>query len=500
MIVYDLTTYYPPPSHLALSPFEMYREPLVILALADGVELDHVSYRGNTRRSLNGNGPPRPEHNMRELYQDLEDLRDRYPKALVHQLLLFDYTPKENAAALPEGLVAVPPAEQCKVTTMKTIMCDISSMLLAEMTTLAKSLQALNTIESPSNSQVSRQYNGASWPTIQGEMLSRRNSQYSLPEDSRSSSPAGSVDRSHVRMSMPVFPPGAGSTSSTPSARPTTPMNGVPSDGSSTFEDMLGAQKDMGLNGSPRNLQRGIPPRLADMRSSSSDRVSVQGFGSNSISERSRNKGKSRVGIVIGSLYMIAGRWADGMKELIDSAYIARTNLDHLWHAKALDNIVVCILMLAWTGLDFQIPQICYVSTDQKAVSTPNPQTPEQQRTPTSNRLVALQNLVALLPELLDRILNLYARAANNTGESLPQFPFSESVIRFSKLLSAIHLSGGVLDDEVLKQLILGKVPKKKPKHHHTSSKYSSHTNRNNHHTVSSDASDDHVNRKLASC
>src|ERR1700693_4858869 len=89
MIVYDLTTFYPPNTHLSLSPFELYREPLVILALADGVELNHVSYRGKTRRSLNGNGPPRPEHNMRELYQDLEDLRDRYPKALVHQLLLF---------------------------------------------------------------------------------------------------------------------------------------------------------------------------------------------------------------------------------------------------------------------------------------------------------------------------------------------------------------------------------------------------------------------------
>ena len=456
MIVYDLTTFYPPASHLSLSPFEIYREPLIILALVDGAELDHVSYRGNARRNFNANGPPRPEHNMRELYQDLEDLRDRFPKALVHQMLLFEYTPKENAAALPEGLVAVPPVEKCRMTTMKTIMCDISSILLAEMTTLAKSLQALNTIDSPSNSQVSRQHNASPWPTMHGEGVSRRNSQYSLPEDSRSASPAESVDRSH-RMSMPVFPPGAGSNSSTPSARPTTPMNGVPSDSSNTFDDIVGP------NGSPRNLQRNIPPRLADLKSSSIDRVSVQGFGSNSISERSRNKGKSRVGIVIGSLYMIAGRWSDALKELIEAAYIARNNLDHLWHAKALDNIVVCMLMLAWTGLDFQIPQICYVSTDQKAVATPTLLSPDQQKSPASNRFVSLQNLVALLPELLDRILNLYARAANNTGESLPQYPFSESAIRFSKLLSAIHLAGGVLDDDVLQMLVLGKPLQKRP-------------------------------------
>jgi hypothetical protein len=455
MIVYDLTTFYPPSSHLALSPFELYREPLVILALADGAELDHVSYRGNSRRSLNGNGPPRPEHNMRELYQDLEDLRDRYPKALVHQLLLFDFVSREKAATLPEGLVAVPPAEQCKVTTMRTIMCDISSMLLAEMTTLAKSLQALHTIDSPSYSQNARQYNGSSWPTIHGDTLSRRNSQYSLPDGSRSSSPAESVDRSHVRISMPVFPP-AGSNSSTPSARPTTPMNGATSDNPTTFDEIVGAQK----GGSPRNQPRVNPPRFGapDVRDSSRDRVAVQGFGSNSISERARNKGKSRVGIVIGSLYMVAGRWGDAMKELVEAASIAKNNLDHLWHAKALDNILVCMLMLAWTGVDFQIPQICYVSAE-RATSSPTPQ--DQQRSLASNHIVALQNLTLLLPELLDRILNLYARAANNTGESLPQHPFSESVIRFSKLLSAIHLVGGTLDDKVLQLLVLGTPLKK---------------------------------------
>ncbi|KAE8450136.1 hypothetical protein EG329_006917 [Mollisiaceae sp. DMI_Dod_QoI] len=445
MIVYDLTTFYPPPSHVALSPFELYREPLVIIALADGAELDHVSYRGNTRRSLNGNGPPKPEHNLRELYQDLEDLRDRYPKALVHQILLFDYVPRESLGTLPEGLVSIPPPEQCKRTTMKTVMCDISSMLLAEMTTLAKSLQALNTIDSPSQAQINRQYNGA-WHVAQAEMLSRRNSQYSLQGDSRSGSPAGSVDRSHVRMSMPALRR-ADSNASTPSARPSTP-NGT-SGLATTFDEIVGP-----------NPATALPPRLATTENSrdiSQDRVQVQGFGSGSVSERSRNKGKGRIGIVIGSLYMKAGRWLDALKELVEAAIIAKNALDHLWHAKALDNILVSMLMLAWTGIDFQIPQICYVSAE-KTSSTPNSQ---DQRSPASNRLVSLQNLTVLLPELLDRILNLYARAANNTGESLPPFPFSESVIRFSKLLSAVHLAGGTIDDDVLQLLVLG-VPFKK--------------------------------------
>ncbi|KAL2067789.1 hypothetical protein VTL71DRAFT_15885 [Oculimacula yallundae] len=455
MIVYDLTTFYPPPSHVALSPFELYREPLVIIALADGAELDHVSYRGN-RRSLNGNGVPRPEHNMRELYQDLEDLRDRYPKALVHQILLFDHVQEKSAAPLPEGLVPVPPPAECKRTTMKTIMCDISSLLLAEMTTLAKSLQALPTVESPSQSQISRQNNGA-WQQGQTDAISRRNSQFSLPSDPRSNSPGGSLDRSHVRMSMPAQLQRANSSSASPSVRPSSPTNGVAGARvASTFDDIVGSGgRDL------KNGQKAVPSRFAGgdaIRDTSQDRVSVQGFGSNSISERSRNKGKGRIGIVIGSLYMTAGRWPDALKELVEGASIAKNNLDHLWHAKALDNILVSMLMLAWAGLDFQIPQVCYISAD-KAPSTPNS---NEQKGPASNRLVSLHNLSLLLPELLERIINLYARAANNTGEALPQFPFSESVIRFAKLLSAVHLAGGAVNDEVLQLLVLG-TPYKTP-------------------------------------
>jgi trafficking protein particle complex subunit 9 len=450
MIVYDLTTFYPPSSHVALSPFELYREPLVIIAVADGAELDRVSYRNP--RSLNGNRPPRPGHNLRELCQDLEDVRDRYPKGLVHQLLLFDYVHPSSGGTLPEGLVAVPPAAECKLTTLKTIMCDISSTLLAEMTTLAKSLQALNTIESPSQSQVSRQYNG----TGQADLLSRRNSQFALPgQNSRSDSPGGSTDRSHVRMSMPAQLRSTDSNTSS-SGRPTAPQNGVQADLPTTFDQIVGPNK-----GDSIPSQRPVPSRLASaepVRDTSRDRVPVQGFGPGSISERSRNIGKGRIGIVIGSLYLQVGRWGDALRELTEAGSIAKYNLDHLWHAKALDYILVSMLMLAWTGLDFQIPQICYIT--EKALQTQNSGEP---KTPASNRLVSLQNLAVLLPELLDRILNLYARAANNTGEVLPQFPFSESAVRFSKLLSIVHLAGGTLDDDVLQLLVVSAPFKKRP-------------------------------------
>src|SRR5712664_2298451 len=91
VILYDLITHYPQHSHVALSPFELYREPLVIIAIADGTELDHAPIGGHYRSLANGASKSPAEENLLQLDQDLQSLKERYPKALVHQLLLFDY-------------------------------------------------------------------------------------------------------------------------------------------------------------------------------------------------------------------------------------------------------------------------------------------------------------------------------------------------------------------------------------------------------------------------
>src|SRR5450432_568518 len=125
MIVYDLTTSLPPPSHLSLSPFEIYREPLGIIAIADGTELESIPSRENGAPYVNGNGPHVVDLHLRGLEQELEILRDQYPKGLVHHLLIFDYVHHSKSSKLPDGLVAVPPVGESKITTMKTIMCDM---------------------------------------------------------------------------------------------------------------------------------------------------------------------------------------------------------------------------------------------------------------------------------------------------------------------------------------------------------------------------------------
>jgi hypothetical protein len=434
VILYDLITHYPPPSHVALSPFELYREPLVIIAIADGTELEHASFGGYRMSLNNGNSTSVAERNLRQLDQDLEDLRERYPKALVHQLLLFDYIVKKPTGALPEGLVAVPPLADSKRTTIKTIMCDISSLLLAEMETLARSLQALSTVESPAFTQGNGGgYTGASWSV--DEVASRRNSVIALP-GSRSSSPALGTDGAQSRMSMPAQLRSA----------PVTPVHSGHPQLPTTFDQIVGPdpRPTPGVHSRFSGFQAG------SLRDTSRDRVSVQGFGPGSTSERSRNIGRGRVGIVVGALYLSAGRWGDAIRDLVEAASLAKNNLDHLWHAKALEYILVSMIMLAWAGLDFEIPAICYIEKPPPTFDF------LEARGSTVSRHASLKSLITLLPELLDRIVGLYTRAATNTGEALPQYPFAETVIRFSKLLSAVHLAGGTFDDEVLQFLVMG--------------------------------------------
>lgn len=450
-IFYELITHAPPPSHLAISPFELFREPLAIIAVADGKELhrDVISKRS----SLSGRAPTLVEQNVRSLSQELEDIRDAYGKALVHHVLIFDYEdPEGHEIPMPEGIIAVPPAEKCKRTTMKGIMADVSSLLLAEMTTLAKSIEGTNFIDSPG--QLSSRQNGAVWTADEANGHVRRNSQFA-PHVARSSSSSGFADksdRSQVRMSMPPIPfkssPSILNHANSP--RPSTPKSGL-SSAPTTFEDMAGLS-DSGRTtpepGQPR------PETPEGLRAVSQERVSVQGFGSGGQNDRWRLKGKARSVVVVGSLYLQAGRWTDALRELVEGASMARSVNDHIWHGKALELITICLFLLAWAGMEFQIPMVCFPIQEKpppdgglKDLENLDPNQPQH-----------LRNLQVILPDLLDRIVGLYTKM---TSESLPPLPLSEAIIRFCKMLSALHLADGTLGEDSLRMIVLGEQPER---------------------------------------
>ena len=71
------------------------------------------------------------------------------------------------------------------------------------------------------------------------------------------------------------------------------------------------------------------------------------------------------------------------------------------------------------------------------------------------SRAASLRTLSNLFPDLANTVLNLYGRAWTFTEDKLPPLAYSQSAVRFAKLLSAVYLSHGQLDDALLKHLVL---------------------------------------------
>ncbi|OIW29574.1 Trs120-domain-containing protein [Coniochaeta ligniaria NRRL 30616] len=441
-IFYELTTHVPPPSHLALCPFDLYRKPLALLAIADGAELSTVPFRNKRASSGSSTARTLAERNIRALYQELEDLRDAHPEILVHHVLIFDFPTSESGGGIPipeEGIITIPPAEQHKRTTMKTVMCDISSLLLAEMTGLAKSFEAMKFIDSPGQSSTIRQLNGQD-----DEKLARRNSQYSMPTNSnRSSSASGLADRSQARMSMPPGAFRSVSNSSMSGGRPSTPVK-------SALGNELAYEGGRPSTEPRSSPEQALPAkRPEESRTQSADRVSVTGFGSGGLNERWRNKGRARVQVVTGSLYLQAGRWADSIRELVEGATVARSVNDHLWHGKALELILVNLILLGWAGLEFQVPAILLPAQPEKGADKGGDGI--EIRDHTQPRW--LRNLQVILPELVERILGLYSRIS---AEHLPPLPLAEATVRLARVLGGVHVADGLLAEKSLKMMVEG--------------------------------------------
>lgn len=285
-----------------------------------------------------------------DIQSAVDDIREQYPRAYLHRLVMFDCLSQDQHHGLPEDAVLVPPVTHLKTTTMKTIMCDLTSTLLAELTTLARSIQALPMVPSPSSLQNGASDGTPSWANQDpGTSLSRRNSQ--APSSLRSESPALAAQKDLHRMSMPVLPSSssAGNVEDQRATSPTTQGARTPP---VTFDEISGVNSANTLNRTTSNSSK--PPQK-NARDSSVDRVSIHGFGSGGVGERARNKGRGRISIVVGTLYLCAGQWQEALKELTEGATRARAFSDHLWHAKALENILVCLLLFAWSGMDFQV-------------------------------------------------------------------------------------------------------------------------------------------------
>ena len=283
-----------------------------------------------------GHGEDTSEVNgLRSLVRSLEGLIDDFPRALLHQVLVFD----QSVTRLPERIYSVPVPAESRTTTIKTVMCDLTSRLLAEMANHAKSLQVLSTLDSPKEPQRSFGKLDGNLFTVPAHTHSNSGS-----GSSQSFSSVGKNPRYDYRTSMPAnLPSKSDSGRSTPDSRPASPSNDPRP--FSTF-----AKQVTGSTSPPRH-----PNPMLNDRTEGRSRASASALSASNLGDRERNKGKGRIGIVIGMMYLLAGRWPDAVKELVQSAAVARNCSDYLWHAKAMDCVLVCLLMFAWAGMDFRV-------------------------------------------------------------------------------------------------------------------------------------------------
>lgn len=313
LILFDLSFSVPPTSHLELFPFEIYREPLVIIAIADGTEL--ASSTGETQKH------PTPE-GLDQLLEELHGVKERNPRALVNQLLIFDHEGLDKVTNGPENVLWVPPPQVSKATTMKTVLCDVTAVLLSEMDEFAKTIQAIPSIESPKAS---------SWGPHRNPELRPR-----------------PVDRLMNRMTLPAQLP------SSPNGGQDTPLRSsatspAPSDHETptTFDEITRS-----IHLTSRTNSGSRTPSIASPKEHSRDRMSVSNM---SATDRTKNRIRGRAGVVIGTLFLQAGRWPDALKELTEAVNNARAGSDYIWHAKALETILLCLIMFGWAGMDFQV-------------------------------------------------------------------------------------------------------------------------------------------------
>jgi hypothetical protein len=320
IILYNISFAVPPTSHLELFPFEIFREPLVIIGIVDGAELrgDNTSEKEpRQKRESNGDSAPSPG-GLDELLQELGWIKEHNPRALVSQLLIFEYEGLDKLISGPDEVTWVPNPQSSRPTTIKTVLCDITSTLLGELDEFAKLMQSIPAIDSPKAS---------SWGPRRGPELRPR-----------------PVDKLAHRMTMPAqLPASNGDSESAASSGRSSPAPGG-HDSPTTFDEITRS-----IQVSNRSNTSG---KLASSKETSRDRMSVQGL---TAADRTKNRIKGRLSVVIGTLYLQSGRWSDALKELVEAATMARAGSDYIWHGKALESILLCLLMFGWAGMDFQV-------------------------------------------------------------------------------------------------------------------------------------------------
>ena len=426
-VLYDLTTAVPPASQAAFAPFELFRQPLLVIAITDAQEYqdgsdDAMSSEEDAAHQMSG------KNALVEVQNAVDSLGDQLPQSLATVLVAMDCSEPEKARWLACNAICVPQTMDSTSTTTKTAMCDVTSKFLAELAVYGNDVKGWTNVPTPTVSQPtmpkltpSQRHVSDRQVSLQGQSPRRDDSP--RPDSIHRAAAGGGVPRDY---SSPV-------SSAASSPRPESPA--VMAGPAHLHNDVATSTNTEGLWRS--NSKYGP---VETERSTSRSVFPVSSSQANA--DRERNIGKTRVGIVLGSLYLMAGRWPDAWRELLEHTARARALGDWLWHAKGLENVFACMLVIGWAGFDFQIPAMSHTGSERSssvpfADATKDLSTTLGPQDPIS-ATQTLRKLGSLLPEIAVTILRYHDRAGLLNGESVHQVMFSETVLRLCRVLAVV--------------------------------------------------------------
>lgn len=272
----------------------------------------------------------------------IPQLQAQTPQAIIHKVILFDCL--LDASELPSSdYICLPPRHASRITSVRTVICDLTSALLAELPLLAQAYQTSDNIASP------------------------------LARDD---------DYDSVML-----------TSSSSPHRSSSPYNS-----SGNLSSQYNRDKDKPLS-----------------------------YPLSHHTERQRMRRKGRSMKMIANMYLLAGRTTDALKEYVEALNVLKGVNDHLWHAACLEGIGMCIIMLAFLEIPFNVPSVVLPPM-------PNFEKKDQPEPP---------HLLDLIPQMSNTVLSLYNRSQNFPGESVPQLTYVETILRTVNLLTCTCLAGG---------------------------------------------------------
>jgi hypothetical protein len=393
------TTSCPSAATLHLSPYDIFREPLLVVGVVGGLGEE--------------------EEARKELKAATEYLRERHPR-VVHRHLLVLRDNEDEAAKDPHNATVVDQFHERGHPSLVKAIHMLSVSFLRELSTYVQAMQASPSIATPG--QTSRSLQRASWMR-EVETRSNASSGHGTPRNVTSPPPPGEDGASR--------PP------SRSLASPATSFDQIPNN-----------------NAAANALARSDSNRGAHERGSSHDRMPIQGFGPNTSAEKTKRRGKARVGIVVGSVYMMAGMWKQALQTLIEHTTQVKTLQDSLWYAKGLENIVVCQLLQGWAGLGFQVPSICQQAIEKSITKQAEKRFSSDSLAESASNEGSIKRLSTMLPDLVRNIVVL-CRSSEGPLE-LPSLVVCEATIRGSKLLAMLHSCSGVLTSAALKRAVEG--------------------------------------------